>query len=190
MYAKVADLPHVLQQALKSVGYGKKDIEVKTAETVRLSLQGGDGYRAFSTLVNLSTGQYETTMGSWGGSNMFNPSNPVDNDRQAYALPQGGAVIKGIEGGGRPVLATITLHPANVVPWLPATTELTEVERKTLACFKGRKPGPYRNDALANAGSTPAIVDSLMVRGYLSRNRAGATQITTEGRNACEGVRL
>lgn len=56
-------------------------------------------------------------------------------------------------------------------------------ERKILAIFHNLKPFA-RKDYLAENKVTPVEVDSLVSRGYLSRNKAGATQITTEGKNA------
>ena len=42
-YAIVKELPDVLQRALASVGYGKKDIEVRAKEKESLFCSGGDG---------------------------------------------------------------------------------------------------------------------------------------------------
>ena len=64
--------------------------------------------------------------------------------------------------------------------------------RYTLFPFKGLKPA-YRKEALRelaiktdNAAGTPELVQRCIELGYLSVNRAGATSITTEGKNLCK----
>ena len=183
-YAIVRELPEVLQRALSSVGYGRKDVEIRASEKESLFCAGGDGNRGFAILVNLSTGACETHMGSWGGSTPWNPNNAVDLDDREYTLPVGGAVIKGSEGGGRPVYATITLHPDNMAKFLPAGPTLTDAEKQILWAFKTLKSGPYRQSALA--GSRKEDLDVLVSRGMLKRSSNGATAITTAGRNALE----
>ena len=53
-----------------------------------------------------------------------------------------------------------------------------------LYCFAAIKGGEYRRDEMRRRNVSAATVDSLVERGYLKRNRAGATQITTQGKNA------
>ncbi len=184
-YVNVKDLPAPVQAALSSVGYGSKDIRVEAASTVVLSASGGNGYRAFTTLVNLTAGTHRTEWGSWGGANMFSPHNAVDNDDRSYTLPADGCAVTGHVGGGKPVYAVVRVPASMVDRMLPAADEsLTDVERATLGCFKGLKSGPYRQDALRRAGATEDMITSLVARGYLTRNRAGATAITTKGKNA------
>lgn len=98
-YQLVSDLPECLIDALKSVGYGKRDIEILPRDETSISYGGGSGRRGFAILVNLSTGKYETHFGSWGGANAFNPENQVDLNTQSYPIPENGAVILGSEGG-------------------------------------------------------------------------------------------
>ncbi len=184
MYVQVKDLPESLRAALAQVGYGRADIKIETAETASLFSGGYRGCRSFAILVDLATGRSETHMGSWGGSNMFSPNNSVDNDTKSYILPENGAVITGSEGGDHPTSASICLNPKNVVPWLPAASDVSSEEKAMLAQFRGLKPG-YRDTK-----GKESMIDSLVERGYLKRNKAGATQITTLGKNACEGVRV
>lgn len=185
MYATVKDLPAPVIRALESVGYGRKDIRVEASTTVELSGSGGNGYQAFVTLVNLATGAHETRWGSWGGANMFNRDNPVDNDHGRYELPANGVAVRGSRGGGHPVYATLLVPASMVDRMLPAPgADLTETEREALSIFKGYKGGAYRRDALNRANVTPEIIDGLVSKGLLSRNRAGATAITTDGKNA------
>lgn len=183
-YAKVKELPDALQQALAAVGYGRSDILIEAKETESLFIAGGDGYRGFVCLVDLGTGSRQLHRGSWGGSNILNPQNHVDLDDRNYLLPPNGAVIKGSEGGNRPVLATISLHPSNIVRFLPAAPSLSNDEQRVLYAYKSLKAGPYRQDAMRGIPST--VADELVEKGMLKRSKNGATQITSDGKNALE----
>jgi hypothetical protein len=190
MYVSVKDLPPAVVKALDGVGYGRTDIEVKAGTTVTLGSSGGKGKRSFVSLVNLSTGEARTEYGSWGGPNMFDRSNRVDNDHQSYPLPSNGVAITGSSGGGHPVWAQLHVPATMVDRMLPAAGEtLTDEEQDALYCYKAIKGGQYRTDALRRLHVHPATVDSLVERGYLERNRAGATKITTKGKNAFDGTR-
>jgi hypothetical protein len=186
MYAQITDLPRPVQSALESVGYHRKDIRVEASPTVILGNTAyGDGYQAFTTLVNLDTGETQTVKGSWGGPNMFNPNNAVDNDQQSYTLPPYGVVIKGQRGGGKPVYATLHIPASMVDRMLPAPgPELTKEEKDALYCHDSIKGGQYRKDELRRRNVSEATISAMIERGYLKRNRAGATSITTEGKNA------
>jgi hypothetical protein len=179
----VKELPPVLQRALASVGYGRKNIDVKPAERASMGGLSGDGYQAFAMIVNLETGEYVTEWGSWGGPNMFNPQNAVDNDRKDYPIPVNGAVITGLQGGGRPVYATIRVNPAALAPLLPAKAELSERQRVILGIVRGTKGGAYRIEALKEYGVTTAEIDTLVAGGFMKRNKAGAISMTTAGEN-------
>lgn len=182
-YVAVTELPESIQRALKSVGYGRKDIDIEPRETVAMAFGGGDGYRGFVVLVDLATGRTERHMGSWGGANMFNPKNAVDLDTTDRAIHVGMAVIKGYEGGSRPVSATVYLHPDNVVKLLPAKPTLTERELLVLGTFN-YKGGSYRKAEQARLNVTEDELADLVRKGLITRNRAGACQLTTTGRNA------
>lgn len=184
MYVKVKELPTVVQQALASLGYGKADIETRAGSTVTLSSASGNGSRAFATVINLTAGQFQTTWGSWGGANMFNKDNAVDNDDRPYPLPADGIAITGSKGGGRPVYATLLIPATMVDRILPAAGEpLTPEENDALYCHQCVKGGEYRRDEMRRRGVSPATVDALVTRGLLKRNKAGAVSITTEGKN-------
>ena len=99
------------------------------------------------------------------------------------ALTRGMAVIKGHEGGSRPVCATVYLHPDNVVKLLPAKPTLTERELLVLGTFN-YKGGSYRKAEQARLNVTEAELADLVRKGLISRNRAGACQLTTAGKNA------
>lgn len=182
----VNQLPRTLQSALSALGYGRKDISVDAAESVSPFGAGGNGYREFFVAVNLATGQREERWGSWGGANPFNPTNRVDNATAEYAIPANVAVIKGSIGGGRPVSARIYVRPDAMAPMLPAAPELTATETGALYCYRALKSGQYRQDELRRYGADAATIDGLVSRGLLKRASNGATQITTEGKNALQ----
>jgi hypothetical protein len=188
-YVSTRDLPAPVQAALKAVGHGRDRIEVIPAESVTLGSSAGDGRRAFVVLVDLSTGEHRTVWGSWGGPNMFNRSNPVDNDHGAYALPGHGVAITGSAGGGGPVWAQLHVPASMVARILPGAPreELSQVERDALYCHRSIKGGAYRRDELRRRRVPSSTVDALVERGLLKRNRAGATAITTAGLNAVNG---
>ncbi len=185
MYVKVSDLPAPIQQALESVGYGKKDIDVSAAVSVALASPAyGDGFRGFTILVNLTSGRFDTRHGSWGGSNPWDKGNPVDNDENTYTLPGDGVAIRGQRGGGHPVHATLHIPASMVSRMLPGPpVDVTPEERAALNCYAHVRAGAYRKEALERAHVTAATIDRLIERGWLTRNRAGACTITTAGKN-------
>lgn len=178
----VKELPESLRSALASVGYGRPDIKIIVSEREQIASAYGDGYRAFAIGVNVSTGERKQHTGSWGGANPF--SSTVVDAQPSIDLPPGMALIMGQEGGGRPVYATITVGPGTLNPaLLPATSDVTERERSILAIFGGIKGG-HREGYLRRFKVEPAEIASLIARGYLTRNKAGAMSITTKGKNA------
>lgn len=191
-YVDVTDLPAPIQSALKSVGFGKANISVEASATVHLGNSGsGKGSRAFTVLVDLDTGKSVTTHGSWGGVNMFNPSNAVDNDDRAYALPPNGVAIMGSTGGGKPTMARLHI-PASMVSRIitAGPVEALPTDQLTaLAIFTGYKAS-YRAEELARYKVPASTLDTLVAAGLLKRNRAGATSVTTAGQNAVSDYRL
>jgi hypothetical protein len=190
-YVAVRDLPTAVQSALESVRYGSADIRVVAAEKVYLGDAGaGDGVRAFTVLVDLDKGAHHTIMGSWGGQNMFDRTNPVDNDRNEYALPGNGAAITGSLGGGRPTYATLHIPASMTARILPTASEtLPQDELDFLACYKGYTSA-YRKELFARRPESGAVIDRLVDKGLVKRNKAGATQITTAGKNAAGDHRV
>lgn len=183
IHEKVAALPPALQRALASVGYRCKDIPISVRESCSVQAMGGDGYRSFVVIVNMASGEYRTSYGSWGGANMFNPRNAVDLDDSLHVIPKDGAVIHGSEGGTSGVYATIDISPANAALMLPAKASIDERDAKILGAMR-YKPGAYRQGEIARAGGTAADIDRLVAGGFIKRNRAGACTLTTEGKNA------
>lgn len=184
MWVPVSDLPDSVRRALHDVGYGRQDIEVVPATTVRPGSVGSEGRRAFVTILNLATGQSRTAYGSWGGPNMFDRDNPVDNDSTTYPLPEVGAVVTGSTGYPR-TFARVHVHPAATGRMIPGPVEeVTPQDRQALYCHKAIKGGAYRRDELRRRRVQPETINRLVARGLLARNRAGAVSITTAGRNA------
>lgn len=189
-WAKLTDLPDSVRAALKSVDYGRADIRVEVSANVVLSSSGGKGARHFAILVNLTTGEYRTTWGSWGGQNPFTPGNAVDNDANSYPLPDNAVAIRGAHIGGQPTYAVIHIPASMTARMLPAPpAELTQEEKDGLYCYGSIKGGAYRREELARRRVSAACVDTLVERGFIKRNKAGAGAITTDGRNALGGYR-
>ncbi len=179
---RTRELPQSLQDALASVGYHRPDIAIEVAERTRLCGAYGDGYCAFAVGVNVNTGARQLHKGSRGGGNPY--CNAIVDAQPTLDLPPGRAVILGLAGGGRPVSARIVVGPGTMNPQLLApVSDVTDKERKILAVYGGIKGG-HRDGYLRRLGATPAEIDSLIARGFLSRNKAGATAITTAGKNA------
>lgn len=209
MFVQTKDLPPTLQSALASVHYGRADVEIKASETYTLLALGGSGYRAFVIVVDLASGGSQITRGSWGGSNMFNQQNNVDGDTTERPLPPGFAVIRGREGGDRPVSASISVNPATLAPMIAAPTiELSDIERLVLAWHKGLTSAGRRSEAerfaydRANGygrckdkprvpqaqtlADIEAAKTSLAAKGLLKIAKNGAASITTEGKNLAD----
>jgi len=184
MYVATKDLVPTLRRALENVDYGCADVQVVAAERVGSYSEGGAGSRGFCVVVNLDTGERQALVGSWGGGNMFSRS-LVDDGSEDVELPPNGAVVKGTMGYPR-TFATIYAHPSAVGRFLPSgeEEELSDLEQAAIYCYAALKGGEYRREELRRRGVSEQVVESLIERGYLKRNRAGATQITTKGKNA------
>ena len=182
IHVAVKELPEVLQSTLRSIGYHKSDIGIEASETASLFDAGSDGRRGFAVLVDLTTGRSERHMGSWGGANIFNPTNSVDLDTNEYTLPPNGCVILGSEGY-KGVFASIVLNSQNVAKLLPVSTdEVSDKDRAILYAYGALKSGTYRQDELRRIKATETEISSLISRGYLKQNKVGIA-ITTLGKN-------
>ena len=190
VYVTVRDLPDSVQRVLRQVKYGRKDIAVAPARTYQMSGASGDGYKAFTAAVNLETGQYKIEWGSWGGANMFNPRNPVDLDTTPRPIRPNMAVVSGTIGGGRPTWAHIDVHPDNVQKLLGSgdDVEVSLKEKAVLNIIGGIKSS-YRKDEfwrkdLGKYSLDNPLIESLLAKGMIKANRAGALSITLKGKNA------
>ena len=179
-YQKLSVLPSEIRNPLYDIGYGRSDVLISTAEEVSIFSSGADGYRAFAILIDLNSGTSKVLWGSWGGANLYNPTNPVDLDDKEYILPVNGCVIRGCEGGGQPVFAEIFLHPRAIVPWLSAGPVVTEDERQVLEWFRVLIPAARKSLLFGKE----KMLDDLVKRGFLARSKNGATKLTTLGKNA------
>jgi hypothetical protein len=185
MYVKTYTLPQHLQDKLRLVGYGKKEINIEPALTVNVMDYGADGHRSFFFPFSLATGCGNAVYGSWGGPNPFQTRQP-DIDNRDHAIPEGCGICRGSEGGTGPTRASIYIHPASFAPLLPAVPSLDARQRSILKQYKeltsaGRK---YEYDYNPASKPTPTELDSLVSAGFLSRNKAGSTAITMDGKNA------
>lgn len=183
----VKDLPPSVQRALKEVKYGRRDIEVSAASSFSFQSFGGDGYRDFTCILNMETGQTKVTYGSWGGPNPFTRGKPVDTDDRNHTIPLNGAIIQGTEGGGKPVYATIKVHPDNMATLIPAQIDLTREEKLAITILDSLKPAYraeyfVRNDLGLYKADNP-LIKSLVDKGLVKVTGTGI-QITTAGKNA------
>lgn len=194
MYTLVKDLPELVQRQLSAVGYGRKDIDVNASEKASAFSVGGAGLRGFCVIINLSNGDVKHMQGSWGGANMFNPTNQVDLDSKEYVIPDNVVVINGSSGNGKPANARLTVAPNNIAKYLPAKSELTERQATILYTYKcltsaGRKDyweRPSYPDFKEKVKPSEDELNELASMGLLKRSKNGATQITTDGKNAYE----
>lgn len=187
MHTKIENLPMSVRNALSNLGYARADIGVSAHETFSLRCASGQGQRAFVCIVNIETGERVVKIGSWGGANMFNPQNAVDLDDEERPILPNMVVIRGSQG--ERVHASIEVAAATLAPMLPAASGIDERDARILACYRSLKSGNYRTEALARLKCTEEDLVRLAALGLLKRARNGATQITTDGKNACEAVR-
>lgn len=183
----VKDLPATVQRALKEVKYGRRDIEVSAATTFSFQSYGGDGYRDFTSIVNMETGQSKVTYGSWGGPNPWTRGNIVDTDDRNHTIPLNGAIIQGTEGGGKPVYATIKVHPDNMATLIPAQIDLTREEKLAITILDSLKPA-YRAEYFVRNDLGLYKADNPLIKGLVDKGLVKVTgtgiQITTAGKNA------
>lgn len=177
----VSELPSVVTKTLSNLGYKKKDIGVSPVEEISLLDLGGAGRRGFVALINLETDEVKITYGSWGGANMFNPTNVVDLDDRSHKLPVNGIVIKGSQSDK--TFASIYVHPENMPKYLPAPSNLNEKEKGILYAFNSLKSGIYRTDHLKRIGCSEADIQALIDKKLLIKSGRGIS-ITLAGKNA------
>lgn len=184
---EVRDLPPGIQKALKSLKYGRKDIQVQAEAHPDLTDFSGDGQRAFATVVDILTGHvFDSFMGSWGGPNIFSQK-PLDKPDMKYALKPGQAVIHGSMGGRTYV--SIYYHPSNKDTFVPETetVNLSSEERKALTIFgyksSYRSNEWWRSDLPGKYSLDNPLIQGLLAKGLIKVNQAGAIALTTSGRN-------
>lgn len=189
MTVATKELPAVLRSALKNLGFHRSDIAVRTAEKFSAALCANDGERGFICVLNLATGDVKQERGSWGGANIFE-AKIVDRDEAKRDLPVGFAVILGYEGGGRPVSASVTVHPQTMAPGLlpAASPELPLTQQAALYGVRCLKGGPHRAEHFDRAGlgvygPENEHIKALLAAGLVAVNKAGSVSATTAGKN-------
>lgn len=168
---------------------GRDRIEIRAE--VGLCLPANDGERRSIVFYSAGGRCLEAHTGTWGGNGgafLRNGPGPVDSGDERRPVPVDGRVEK-IREGGRLPGKTVVLHPLSawrILPDLPAKTVISDVEKKTLLTIRGTKSG-YRADAFRRQGlgqysrDNPAIT-SLLAKGLLSVNKAGAIALTDAGK--------
>jgi len=180
-YVDVKELPDVLRKALKKVGYRRGDVRVVPTRATSVRSTAGKGSRGYAIAVNMSTGKIsEIARGSWGGQNPFERE-AVDWDDKPVSIPTNGAIITG-EEGHKGTFATIYVNPAILISMLPGETSVSEREADVLrmASYKSF----YKKELFERHRVTQVEIDALVKRGYMKRNKAGATSLTPKGKNA------
>ena len=187
----IRELPDSIRKALKSLRYGRRDIEVIPANKFRAG-GGGEGNRAVSVTVNIKSGRViDRQTGSWGGSNMFE-NREIDQPGE-QAIPNGAAVIAG-SMGGRGNFLSVYVRPNNLDQLLPDEEEdevdLTSEEKEALEIM-GYKSG-YRAEYFSRAnlgeyGKDNPVIQSLADKGLVRLMSNGITT-TTKGKNARRGL--
>jgi hypothetical protein len=174
------ELPPVVKKALKEVGFKKSRISVVPQEKVSLQGFAGGGSRSYAVVLNLASGKYEISRGSWGGGNPYG-SRPVDTDSRKYDIPENGMVILGEEGGGQPVTASLYVNPKTVTGFLPGKSDLTERQKSILRMFA--YTSAYRKELFDDNNVKDSEVDELVKSGHLKRSKNGALRRTIKGEN-------
>lgn len=176
MYVEVKQLPECIRKALQEVNYNRKDICVNVQETMDLRPSSGDGTRGFTCVINLETCAFKTAWGSWGGANPFNRT--IDDFDAPVPIYENMVYLQG--HSGETTYGSLYMSPLNVAGLIEAST-VNEREARILCIYKSLKPA-YRRSYLQNMEATDAEVNSLIERGFLSKNKVGI-QITTLGKN-------
>ena len=185
MYISLDQLPGIVRSTLQSFGYRRPDVEVVAASTYSPRVSSGKGRRGFCACVNVETRSVESKVGSYGGSNMFNPRNQVDLDPNSYPIPLNCAVITG--SSGDKVFAKVAVHPEMLPSLLPGPdNSLSDNDRAFLYILRTRKSA-YRKESADQSGvqwPDTSHLDFLQSKGLVKVNKVGSIRITTEGKNA------
>lgn len=184
MYLPTKDLPESIRAALRSVGYGGADIDVTVGETFTAPGSYGAGHRGRVFVVDLATGRSEYAQGSYGGDNPFS-SNPVDSNEKS-PLPPGFAALT----SGHSKIWHLHINPANAAAWLPTAPDVSPREKWLLWAYTGLTSAGRKDEFERKGpggGPSQDEISTLVARGLLKQNKAGAVQITTEGKNVRGG---
>ena len=189
IHVSVDELPIGVKKALKQIKFNRRDIglEKGTSYSPSMASSYGDGYRGYLLIVDIHRGIKDRMTGSWGGANMFNLTNPIDNDNSKAPIPNNCVVIYGNEGAR--LSATIVAPPDMIEEFEDEEGDygLTDKERKALDVVGGIKSGARRDEfyqeGLGLYGPDNPIIESLREKGLVKVTRSGI-MITTQGKNA------
>ena len=164
-------------------------IKVRTGETYHVADYWDGGSRTYCGFVELATLRTVTSDAIPLDARQER-GNPYNLPILDVELPPGVCVVEHVIFCGKDRGYRIVLRPENVAPLLPpAGAELPPRDRRILYAFRSLKSGPYRQEALQGLRASSEDFDRLVASGHLSRNRAGAMAITSEGRAACANER-
>lgn len=182
LYTETKLLPETVRRALENAGHHKADIEISQATEFRAPGAYGTGSRGYVAVVNLATGESQESFGSWGGANPFQTL-PVDEpDGKAPLAPGFVAIVGNV---GYRSFFELIVHPENFAKVLPPADEsVTPRERWILGVFKSLTSKGRKDEFGRHGTPSAAEFDSLVARGFLTRNKAGAMALTTAGKNA------
>ncbi len=186
---RTRELPDALKEALRQIGYAGQDVPVEVATEVSPYSPAGEGSRGFSAVIELATGRSKVHHGNWGGGSPATQAQVDVDDRSSPLLP-GFAIIKGSTGAR--TFATIYLNPENVAKYLPAPVELTPRELGILAQYRALSSSGRKDEWERYPATRPSEeeINALVAKGLLSKNKAGAVALTTDGKNAARNARL
>lgn len=177
------DVPPALLAAFPT--YKGRTFQVRACESVTImDTTWSGGTKCTYTLVELATGRVAPLDTS---RKSVKPGDPFgwipDVEGQSFRIPPGYVVAEHSHFCGKDMGITFHANPADLTPLLPPAVELTERERLILGIFVGYTSAG-RKEYLPRHKVTEGEIQGLIARGFLSRNKAGATGATMEGRNA------
>lgn len=185
-HIRLHDLPHPIQHHIRNtLGLTPADVQVFVAPKVTPMDSYGNGHRAhFAMVHNAGEKPTRTTYGSWGGLNPFerNPLSVTAHQDREVPIPPGHSIVM---GSSQKNVMGVWFHPDDIAKLLPhqETPDLGEHHFHALAAYTGLKPFA-RAEHFARRGVTKQHIDDLVDKKMLTRNKVGATQITTAGKNA------
>jgi len=189
MHISMNQLPQCVINAAASDGHKKADIQVKECDSVSPFYPANDGSRGVCIVINLETGNKVRTYGSWGGANIFT-SPAVDSLDSPIPIPESCVVLKGSTGNFN--LLTLYARPEFCQQFEESgPIDLDERETSVLWAHrfcnsKGRKDHYY--DEGLTAAQLELAKSSLEQKGLITVNKAGHSKLTTDGRNATDGM--
>jgi hypothetical protein len=192
MHVDIKKLPSTIQKAIGKIKHSGRDIEVITCDSVNPEYCGDDGSRGVFGIFD-SNGNGQVHYGSWGGPNMFSAP-AVDKFDADVNLPDGKFALKGSNGSFNHIkLYANATTIEGICPQTDADIELDEVEYEILWAHVNRTSAYRKQHYFEHKipdNRLSLAISSLVGKGLIKQNKAGATSITTEGRNALEMTKV